>query len=430
MALRNGEARAASPRTLYGYILREFALSFAVAFLFFFVVFFVNQLLLMAEDILSRRAPFVDVFLLLLYAVPSEIAMAFPFAALVGALMSAGRMSSDNEFLVMQAAGIPARKVFVPFAVLGIAFSLVSFTMNECFLPLASIQYGKLYRSLIVSSPAVELRPWSSRNYKGVTIVTGDVKGSVVEDVLIFDKDEGGGDRVISARRAELGDGGGNAVILRLRDVWIQSLSRENGDRVDYSTCGEMDYRINLAEGAAASTVIGPYEMSSLDLGRSIAAKERAFEERKGELDAQAADARETLEYEYGRAVADGLSWQPARARIEPPFSRYRELELRPKQDRSIQIYKLEYYKKFAIPAGAICFVILAFPLGLMARKSGRSVGFGLGLLVAVAYWALLLGGSTLGTRLGWSPFWSMWGPNAFVLACGAILWLTGKLAY
>ena len=39
MALRNGEARAAGPRTLYGYILREFALSFAVAFLFFFVVF-------------------------------------------------------------------------------------------------------------------------------------------------------------------------------------------------------------------------------------------------------------------------------------------------------------------------------------------------------------------------------------------------------
>lgn len=430
MALRSGEARAAGPRTLYAYILREFALSFAVAFLFFFIVFFVNQLLLMAEDILSRRAPFGDVLLLLLYAVPSEIAMAFPFAALVGALMSAGRMSSDNEFLVMQAAGIPARKLFVPFAVLGLVFSLVSFTMNECFLPLASIQYGKLYRSLIVSSPAVELRPWSSRNYRGVTIVTGDVKGSVVEDVLIFDKGEGGSDRVISARRAALSDGGGDAVILRLSDVWIQSLSRSEGDRVDYSSCGEMDYRISLSDGGAASTVIGPYEMSSLDLGRSIAAKEKAFDERKAELDAEAADARETLESEYGRAIVDGLSWQPARARVEPLLSRYRELAMHPKQDRSIQIYKLEYYKKFAIPAGAICFVILAFPLGLMARKSGRSVGFGLGLLVAVAYWALLLGGSTLGTRLGWSPFWSMWGPNAFVLACGAVLWLTGKLAY
>jgi len=429
MALRNGEARAGRPRTLYGYILREFALSFAVAFLFFFVVFFVNQLLLMAEDILSRRAPFIDVLLLLLYAVPSEIAMAFPFAALVGALMSAGRMSSDNEFLVMQAAGIPVRKVFVPFAVLGIVFSLVSFTMNECFLPLASIQYGKLYRSLIVSSPAVELRPWSSRNYKGVTIVTGDVKGSVVEDVLIFDKGEGESDRVISAKRAELRDGGGDAVILRLRDVWIQSLSREDGERVDYSTCDEMDYRISLADGGGASTVIGPYEMSSLDLGRSIAAKVKAFDERNRELDLHAADERELLESEYGQSVADGLSWEPARARVEPLLSRFRELSLHPKQDRSIQIYKLEYYKKFAIPSGAICFVILAFPLGLMARKSGRSVGFGLGLLVAVAYWALLLGGSTLGTRLGWSPFWSMWGPNAFVLVCGAVLWLTGKLA-
>lgn len=422
--------RAARPRTLYGYILREFALSFAVAFLFFFVVFFVNQLLLMAEDILSKRAPFVDVLLLLLYAVPSEIAMAFPFAALVGALMSAGRMTSDNEFLVMQAAGIPARRLFVPFAVLGVVFALVSFTMNECFLPLASIQYGKLYRSLIVSSPAVELKPWSSRNYKGVTLVTGDVKGNIVEDVLIFDKGDGNADRVISARRAELHDAGGNAVILRLDDVWMQSLSPGEDDRVDYSISREMDYRIDLSEGGPASSVIGPYEMSSLDLGRSIAAKEKAFAERNREIAAQAADAREALEHDYEKAVADGLAWPSARSRVSPALARYRDLALRPRTDRSIQIYKLEYYKKFAIPAGAICFVILAFPLGLLARKSGRSVGFGLGLLVAVAYWALLLGGSTLGTRLGWSPFWSMWGPNAFVLACGAVLWLTGKLAY
>ncbi len=51
-------------------------------------------------------------------------------------------------------------------------------------------------------------------------------------------------------------------------------------------------------------------------------------------------------------------------------------------------------------------------------------MGFGVGILVSVLYWALLLGGQTLGTRLGWSPFWSTWAPNAVVLLVGLALWI------
>jgi lipopolysaccharide export system permease protein len=51
-------------------------------------------------------------------------------------------------------------------------------------------------------------------------------------------------------------------------------------------------------------------------------------------------------------------------------------------------------------------------------------MGFGIGILIAVVYWALLIGGDALGRRLGWSPFWSMWLPNALVLAFGVALWM------
>ena len=95
--------------------LEEFLFGFVVCFFFFFAVFFVNQILLMAEDILSKRAPLKDVILLLIYAMPSVIAMSFPFASLVGALMAAGRLSSDNEMLAAMAAGIAPRRIFVPF---------------------------------------------------------------------------------------------------------------------------------------------------------------------------------------------------------------------------------------------------------------------------------------------------------------------------
>ncbi|HRY72750.1 MAG TPA: LptF/LptG family permease [Spirochaetia bacterium] len=424
-------ARSGRPRILHAYVGREFALSLLVAFLFFFVVFFVNQLLLMAEDILSKRAPLKDVLLLLVYAMPSVIAMSFPFAALVGGLMAAGRLAASNEILVVQASGLPARTLFAPFALLALLVSLLSFAMNDYFLPLGTMEFGKLYRKLLVSSPALELEPYSARRYRDVTIVTGAVEGGGVEDILIFDRGEKGKGRVISARRARLlGDSGGEAsLVLRLEEVWSQEASPEEPDRFEYSTASGMDYRIALKEKGEIAASVGPREMSSLDLGRAIAAKDRAFAERLRARGAEAQAARASLGEAYALAAAGSLGWENARARLAPKLAALRDLEARPLGDRSRQVYKLEYYKKFSIPFGALCFVVLAFPLGLRARRAGRSVGFGLGLLLAVVYWALLLGGQTLGTKLGWSPFWSMWLPNVFVLAAGAGLWAAGGLA-
>lgn len=45
------------------YLVKELLLYFLIAFLFFFMVFFVNQILLMAEDILKKRVPVMDVAL-------------------------------------------------------------------------------------------------------------------------------------------------------------------------------------------------------------------------------------------------------------------------------------------------------------------------------------------------------------------------------
>jgi lipopolysaccharide export system permease protein len=409
------------------YVAREFLLGFAVCFLFFFAVFFVNQILLMAEDILSKRAPLKDVLLLLVYAMPSVLAMSFPFASLVGALMAAGRLSSDNEVLALMAAGIPPRKAFAPFLALGLAFSLVSFTMNDYFLPLGTIEFGKLYRKLITSTPALELRPWSVKRYRDVAVVTGESEGNVLEDLLIFDRATEGGSRVISAGRASLMEGGtGTDVVLKLEDVWSQSVKRSQSDRFEWSSASEMEYRISSRDSAEEAVAIGPREMASIDLSRVIGEKAQALDARRRRREEDVLRLRAALLESYETDAAAGLPWANAAERLSPKLASLRALGSAPPEDRTLQVYRLEYYKKFSIPFGALFFVVLAFPLGLLARRSGRAVGFGVGILVSVIYWALLLGGQTLGTRLGWSPFWAMWLPNVFVFASGVALWASG----
>ena len=80
----NENMRGIRQKLLFLYIVKEMLLYFFVCFLFLFFIFFVNNILLLAEDVLSKQAPFKDVTLLMLYSLPAVIANAAPFAALIG----------------------------------------------------------------------------------------------------------------------------------------------------------------------------------------------------------------------------------------------------------------------------------------------------------------------------------------------------------
>ncbi len=65
--------------------------------------------------------------------------------------------------------------------------------------------------------------------------------------------------------------------------------------------------------------------------------------------------------------------------------------------------------------------LFFSFPIALNSRKSGQSLGFGIGLFVSIFYWSLLFAGQTLGVRMNFSPFLSMWFPNIVILSLGII---------
>jgi len=79
------------------------------------------------------------------------------------------------------------------------------------------------------------------------------------------------------------------------------------------------------------------------------------------------------------------------------------------------------------MPIGCLVFAFFAFPVGVRARRAGRTVGFGIGLFVAIVYWGLLVAGQTFGVRMSLSPAFSMWLPDAVVLAAGITFFLVGR---
>ena len=91
--------------------------AFFVSFLLFFTMFFVNELLVLAKDLVAKQIRIRYVIRLMFLSFPLIMSYSFPFGTLVGALISIGRFKTDFEIVAMQACGISASGVFLPLAI-------------------------------------------------------------------------------------------------------------------------------------------------------------------------------------------------------------------------------------------------------------------------------------------------------------------------
>lgn len=428
--MKNREGRLLSPRpvphTALLHVARHYLLSFAISFLFFFVVFFINQILLLAEDILSKSAPFAQTMLLLAYSLPSVVAISFPFAALAGALMASAGLNADREILAFSAAGISTASLYVPFLILGLAASLLSFSANDYFLPRGSRAFKKLYGELVSRSAAIELTPYSVKKYSSTTIVTGNGSPDGIEDIIIFDQGEGNRGALIGASSARLAiDDTGEAATISMAGI-LEHKPDPDKDRFSLTTAETLEYRVALKDRIVGFSGTSPAEMSSLELRSHIERKGKALATRLGDAQRQVDGARAKLIHSYGevlgKAAAEDKNLDQIRS-VEKSVGAYAQALAAKPQDRSLMIYSLEYHKKFAIPAAGFFFSLLAFPLGLGARKAGRTAGFGVALLISTLYWGLLFAGQTAGLRSILPPEIAMWAPNLLVALGVAAAW-------
>ena len=360
---------------LFRYLMKELFLYFFIAFLFFFMVFFVNQILLVAENILKKHVPVFDVMRLITYSLPMVIAQSAPFATLVGFLMCLGRLASDNEILILRASGQSYRIILKPVLILGILISIASFFVNDYLLPLGTINYNKLYRSILTSNPAVELESNSIKRTNDKTLVIGEVQGENVSDLIFFDTDSDGGQRIIVADASVVKKSTAAGVLMKLIMNDASVLMFDSSKKNDYEVLTSEEVELNIFESTFLENnkAVSPREMTSYDLYKEI-------KEMKN-------DAEVTQK----------------------------------KKNR----YNLELAKKFSVPFGSIFFAILAMPLALIFGKhNGQTIGLIMGLFISLFYWAVSIVGQIFSSRTGVYGVTTMWAPNILIGVAGLLFYL------
>ncbi len=376
----------------------------------------------MAEEILSKNVAPGDVLRLIVYAVPNIISYSFPFSALVGGLMAVGRLVGDNEILAMQSAGIPLTAIALPIFTLGLIFGILSYFSNDVLLPAGTMKFNTLYREILYSNPALELEAYSIKRYRDRVIATGKVEAGTIEDILIFDQDEKKNRRTINASKGVLDKnyGSGGIISLRLYDVVSIVSDQKRRGFYEYSRADVMEYNILLKDISLAVHSLTPREKSVRDILSVIEEKKNQLAQRVTHNRQQEEQLREDLSAVYlENFLAGKTSLGPRITAKQEQLKTARERDIR---DRSLQMHLLEFHKKIALPAACVIFLLFAFPAGVLTRKGGRSIGFGIGLFVCMLYWGFLFAGQTLGIRSNLSPWIAIWAGNLVILASGIIL--------
>lgn len=403
------------------YLIKEILFSFVISFLFFFFVFFVNQILYIMGQML-KELPFWEVMKLVWYSLPIVIALSFPFGVLVGSLMAIGKLSFDNEILACLSSGISYIKIYLPIIFIGIILSLTSFVINDYLQPLGNSKSRKLRRELIQRNPDLILKPYSTKIYKERVIINGDVspeKG--IEDIVIIDRDEDGQKRVIMANRAKMIDGELQQGLLTLSLDEVFSLSGDihNKSEYEYFTSDYMKYNILFSDMQTTNTNVSPQEMRSLDIYKGIKGFEKDLMTANINNNKKAADLKLQILQEYNSYT---LKTTRDMERIRGQVSEYNRLKELKKETRSLRNWRIELYQKFAIPLSCLTFLLLSFPLGLTTKRSGKAMGFGVGLLITIVYWSILMGSRMYAYSSDFNVLLIVASPNIFILTITAIL--------
>jgi lipopolysaccharide export system permease protein len=82
----------------------------------------------------------------------------------------------------------------------------------------------------------------------------------------------------------------------------------------------------------------------------------------------------------------------------------------------------LEYHSRLALPFACLVFALLALPLGIQNKRSGKAAGFSLSIGVILLYYVTLSACKTLGDKGVLPPALACWTPNLLFLMLGVYL--------
>jgi lipopolysaccharide export system permease protein len=341
--------------------------------LVFTFVLMIGKILQIIELMVNKGVQFYDISKLIIFIMPSFLTFTMPISLLIAILIGMGRLSGDNEITVLRASGISLYRLIEPIIFMACIVCLFTAVIGY-YAPLCNQATKDLLFQIVQQKASIGIKEkFFNDDFQDLVLYADRITTNEdsMEGILISDSRLANEPTTIIARRGYLISNPNTLkVTLRLMDGSIHSVdsSLTKYKKTDFSS-----YDVNL------------------DLKKAAAGSDNKI--KKGSRDMT----------------------------IDELLGNIKRADMKADEVRDMVI---ELHKKISIPLSCLVFAILAVPFGIVSKRSGKSRGFTVGILIVVFYYTLQLAGEAMGETGKISPILAAWTPNAILGALGLYLFI------
>jgi len=306
------------------------------------------------------------------YVLPFSLIFTIPWGLLTAILLVFGRLSADNELIAMRANGISVTRVCIPLAGIALVSTAICLWLNVQVAPAAQEKLRSTIFDLATRDPmALFGSDQVIDEFPGRKIYVGKKEGNRLENITVFELDEKSLPmKVTFARSGRLEADLENKRIL----MHLYNARYQQRDEKDPNDLRKIRDGINMAEGTLPISLEELYQKEKKRPSRSALSIQQLLEQLKSEN----------------------------------------------KREQSAS--RTEINKRFSFPFACLAFAIIGVPLGVTAHRRETSIGFAVGLIVAVTYFLFVIIGDTLRGNPKVHPELLVWFPNVLFIVLGALL--------
>jgi LPS export ABC transporter permease LptF len=306
------------------------------------------------------------------YVLPFSLIFTIPWGLLTAILLVFGRLSADNELIALRANGVSVSRVCIPLAGLALFCTAICLWLNVKVAPAAQEKLRSTIFDLATRNPmALFGSDQVIDQFPGRKIYVGKKEGNKLENIIVFEMDENALPiRVTYAHSGMLeADLPNKRILMHLYEARYQQ--RDENSPLDLHKIRD---GINMEEGTLPISLEELYDREKKRPSRSALSIEQLLDQLKSE------------------------------------------------NSRERSASRTEINKRFSFPFSCVAFALIGVPLGVTAHRRETSIGFAMGLIVAVSYFLFVIIGDTLRANPKVNPELLVWFPNVLFLVLGALL--------
>lgn len=375
-------------RILTRYILKEIGSHALLGVALFTFVIFMRDLGRLLELVVRNSAPLASVAEVFLFTLPTTFTITIPMGVLVGILVGLSRLAADSEVTAIRASGMGVGMFVRAVSIFAIGAWLLGMFNSIYVAPRSAVALDHLQQRLKSSQASFEIQPRVFyEDFKNMVLYVQDsltANGQALwRGIFLADVTDPSSPKITLAQRGALLSQGPNSLRFHLEDGTQQETVANAKDQYSITTFDNTEIPVAVPTDETHPHDLLPVAELSLPGLLENAARERAASVeafRKGDIHIYNFDLLK---------------------------SRY---------------YQIEFHRRFALPTACLVLAMVGIPLGLSARKGGKSTGFVVTIMLVVVYYLFSMIGVQMARQGKMSAWFGSWMGNIFFFLCGLVL--------